>query len=91
MCDECDDIVRFSKKSTGDRYRAHCEFAGDYEDDSWEALDYDLREEAWDLGLINGRWICIAVCRSMPTGVCKDRRKRTANGNIKSGRGCKKR
>ena len=90
VCDECDDIVRFSKKSTGEGSRAHCMFAGDYEDNSWEALDYDLREEAWDLGLIDAKWICTRVCGSMPTGAQKDRRTRTADGTIRSGRDCKR-
>ena len=91
VCDECDDIVCFSKNSTGEGSRALCMFAGDYEDNSWEALDYDLMEEAWDLGLIDAKWICTRVCGSMPTGACKDRRKRTASGTIKSGRDCRKR
>ena len=90
VCDGCEAIVCYSKKSTGSGSRALCTFAGDYDDNSWEALDYDLRQEAWELGLIDAKWICTRVCGSMPTGAQKDRRTRTADGTIKSGRDCKR-
>ena len=70
VCDECGDVVRFSKGTKLTGSKAECEFAGNYEDGSWTELDYSLRWEAWNMGLIDARWLCQRVCGQNPTGAC---------------------
>ena len=67
VCDQCGDVVRFSKVSAGTRCRFLCEFAGNYEDSSWKELDYSLRWNAWNMGLIDARWFCQRMCGQHPT------------------------
>ena len=84
VCDQCGDVVRFSKVSAGTDCRILGEFAGNYEDSSWKELDYSLRWNAWNMGLIDARWFCQRVCGQHPTGAGKDRRSRTVYGCWKS-------
>ena len=82
VCDQCGDVVRFSKVSAGTGCRILGEFAGNYEDSSWKELDYSLRWNAWNMGLIDARWFCQRVCGQHPTDAEKNRH---LDGNIPEG------
>ncbi len=93
VCDGCGHIVPFSKKSEDTGYRAHGEFQGSYQDNSWAGtFPARFMQRAYEEGLIDATWYCTQICLAPVTGL-KDRTTRTAwhRSRVAAARSWKKR